>query len=104
MEDRAYGMMNKILQNDPTLTFSNVEEKMLVNGYAPKYIDIKGTAGFTLSGLMEDYGISSITFKQGMKREELSVRAKEQNREKFILGVTLHRARIILLMMAVWPR
>ena len=70
MEDRAYGMMNKILQNDPTLTFSNVEEKMLVNGYAPKYIDIKGTAGFTLSGLMEDYGISSITFKQGMKKEE----------------------------------
>jgi hypothetical protein len=72
MENRAYDTMNKILQNDPILTFSSVEDKILVNGYAPKYVDVKGIAGFTFLGLMEEYGISSITFKWGVKKEEFS--------------------------------
>jgi len=72
MENRGYEIIRKILKNDPTLTFSNVEDKILVNGYAPKSVDVKGTAGFTFSGLMEDYGVSSITFKRDMKKEEFS--------------------------------
>lgn len=72
LENRAYETMLNILKNDPTLTISNVEGKILVNGYAPKHIDVKNTVGFTLISLMEDYGISSITFKRDMRREEFT--------------------------------
>src|SRR3989338_3517111 len=70
LENRAYETILKILKNDPTLTISNVEGKILVNGYAPKHIDVKDTIGFTLAGLMEDYGISSITFKSDIRKKK----------------------------------
>jgi diguanylate cyclase (GGDEF)-like protein len=72
LENRAYEIMLKILKNDPTLTISNVEGKVLVNGYAPKHLDIKNTIGFTLVSLMEDYSIGSITFKRDLRREEFA--------------------------------
>ncbi len=72
LENRAYQIMVKILKNDPTLTFSNTEGKILVNGYVPKHIDAKNIIGFTLISLMEDYGINSITFKRDLGQEEFA--------------------------------
>ena len=70
LENKAYGIMLKIFKNDPTLTISSVEGKVLVNGYAPKHMDVKNAIGFTLASLMEDYGINSITFKRDLSMEE----------------------------------
>ncbi|MCX5665598.1 MAG: diguanylate cyclase [Candidatus Omnitrophica bacterium] len=72
LENKAYEMMLNILKNDPTLTISIIDGTVLVNGYAPKYLNIKDTIGFTLVSLMKDYGISSITFKRDLEREELA--------------------------------
>jgi diguanylate cyclase (GGDEF)-like protein len=69
-ENRAYELILAILKNDPIFTISNIEGKVLVNGYVPKYVDVKNSIGFTLVGMMEDYRISSITFKSGLEKEE----------------------------------
>lgn len=72
LQDRAYEAILEILHNDPVLTFTNLEGKLLVNGSDLKQMNIKEPIGATLIKLMEDYSINSMTFKHGLRREEFA--------------------------------
>ncbi len=72
LQNNTYEAILKVLRNDPILTFTDAEGKLLVNGAELKQIDAKSTIGFAFISLMKDYNISSITFKEGMDKQEFA--------------------------------
>ncbi|UCD54768.1 MAG: diguanylate cyclase [Candidatus Omnitrophota bacterium] len=72
LQDKAYEMILDVLRKDPTLTFTDAEDKLLINGSEPKQWDTKSAIGFAFISLMRDYNISSITFKHGLGKQEFT--------------------------------
>jgi diguanylate cyclase (GGDEF)-like protein len=72
LQNSTHETILKVLKNDPTLTFTDAEGKLLVNGTELKQIDAKSTIGFAFVSLMKDYSINSITFKEGLGKQEFA--------------------------------
>lgn len=97
----AYERLLQILENDPILTFTRSEGQLVINGNDLKQLNIKeDTAGFTFVNLMGDYNLNSITFKQGLGREELAyflyyfTSPEEELKEHGGLGAVLREGNI----------
>lgn len=70
-EKEAYSRLTEIFENDKSLTFSNIDGRLIVNGQEIEKKEFRSTLGFAFAGLLSDHLISSITFKRGLQKKEL---------------------------------
>lgn len=65
-----YKIVSTILQKDKTLTFSNLNEKLLVNNSSSELKEVQLAAGAIIK-IFDSLNIQSMTFKEGLDRDEL---------------------------------
>ena len=65
-----YKIVSTILQKDKTLTFSNLNEKLLVNNSSSELKEVQLAAGAIIK-IFDSLNIQSMTFKEGLGRDEL---------------------------------
>lgn len=70
-KDEAYKQLGRILAKDKSVTFSVVENQLLINGEELSSKKSRNTIGTTFVKVLSGHRINSITFKQGMGEYDL---------------------------------
>lgn len=71
-QEEAYIQINNILFSEKSLTFSVIESELLINGEELERKELRNTLGKAFAEFLLGYRINSMTFKQGLHREEFA--------------------------------